>query len=78
MNNNSRKLAYMRYKQLKTQKIGNTTITTPQPTRGRRVRQDEIYSDMCDRVGEMIEDKMIDLSRWSGEGSVFKYAQLVD
>ena len=76
--NNSRKLAYMRYKQLKTQKIGNTTITTPQPKRGRLVRQDEIHAEMMDRFWEEVENKSIDLSRWDGQGSPWLHRELVD
>ena len=45
-----RKEAFKRAQQLRQQKIGKTTITVPQPKpRGRRVKQDEIYSEMVDR-----------------------------
>ena len=74
---NSRKQAFNRFKELRQQKIGNTTIITPQP-RGRIVRQDEIYSDMVDRFWEDVENKMIDLSRWNGEGSPWLHRELVD
>lgn len=78
---NSRKTAFQRYKELKQQKIGNTTITTPNvksnPPKSRR-RTDEIYADMVDRLYEDIEMKMIDLSRWSGEGNLFKYREFAD
>jgi 23S rRNA maturation-related 3'-5' exoribonuclease YhaM len=75
---NSRKEAFRRMQQIKTQKIGNTTITTPQPVRGRRVKQDEIYAEMVDRFWEEVEQKSIDLSRWNGEGSPWLYRELVD
>lgn len=75
---NSRKEAFRRMQQIKTQKIGNTTITTPQPVRSRKVKQDEIYSDMVNRFWEDVENKMIDLSRWNGEGSPWLYRELVD
>lgn len=73
---NNRKTAYERFKELKTQKIGNTTITTPklQPRR----RTDEIYAEMYDRFWQDVENKMIDLSRWSGEGSPYKYKDFID
>ena len=74
---NSRKQAFNRFKELRQQKIGNTTITTPN-VRKRRIRTDELYADLQERTYELIEDKMIDLSKWSGEGSVFKYAGLID
>jgi len=75
--NNSRKQAFNRFKELRQQKIGNTTITTPN-VRKTHVRTDELYADLQERTYELIEDKMIDLSKWSGEGSVFKYAGLID
>jgi 23S rRNA maturation-related 3'-5' exoribonuclease YhaM len=78
--NNSRKTAYQRFKQLKQQKIGNTTITTPNVkpnTLKPRRRTDEIYQEMEERLYEEIESKMLDLSKWSGEGSLFKYRDLV-
>jgi hypothetical protein len=79
--NNSRKQAFNRFKELKQQKIGNTTIITPNvkpnPPKIRK-RTDELYADLQERTYELIEDKMIDLSKWSGEGSVFKYAGLID
>ena len=74
---NSRKEAFRRMQELKQQKIGTTTITTPQP-RKRKVKQDEIYSEMVDRFWEDVENKMIDLSRWNGEGSPWLYRELVD
>jgi hypothetical protein len=65
--------------ELKQQKIGTTKITIPQPKpRGRRVKQDEIYSEMVDRFWDDVENKMIDLSRWNGEGSPWLYRELVD
>ena len=63
--------------EIKTQKIGNTSIITPQP-RGRKVKQDEIYAEMVDRFWNDVENKMIDLSRWNGEGSPWLYRELVD
>lgn len=78
---NSRKLAFRRMQELKTQKVGNTTITVPNVTKTRpkvRRRTDEIHAEMSDRFWEDVENKMIDLSKWSGEGSIFKYAGLVD
>ena len=78
MSNIKMKEAFKRAQQIKTQKIGNTTITTPQPKpRGRR-RTDEIYAEMMDRFYEEVEMKMIDLSKWSGEGPIYKYRELVD
>jgi len=74
---NSRKAAFQRMQQLRQQKIGNTTITTPKP-RGRRVRQDELHAEMVDQFWQDVEDKMIDLSRWNGEGSPWLYRELVD
>lgn len=74
---NSRKEAFNRFQELRQQKIGNTTITTPKVTKS-RVRQDEIYSDMVNRFWEDVENKMIDLSRWNGEGSPWLYKELVD
>jgi hypothetical protein len=74
-----RKEAFKRAQQLRQQKIGKTTITVPQPKpRGRRVKQDEIYSEMVDRFWNDVENKMIDLSRWNGEGSPWLYRELVD
>jgi len=70
----TRKEAFRRYKQLQTQKVGNTTITTPKV----RIRTDELHADMLERTAELIEDKMIDLSRWNGEGSIFKYSGVID
>ena len=75
---NLRKQAFNRFKELRQQKIGNTTIITPQPKRSRIVRQDEIYSDMVDRFWEDVENKMIDLSRWNGECSPWLHRELVD
>ena len=75
---NSRKEAFRRMQQIKSQKIGTTTIITPQPVRGRRVKQDEIYAEMVDRFWEEVEQKSIDLSRWNGEGSPWLYRELVD
>lgn len=72
--NNSRKQAYNRYKQIQTQKVGNTQITTPKPRR----RTDEIHAEMYDRFWQDVEDKMIDLSRWNGEGNIFKYRELAE
>lgn len=72
----TRKAAFKRMQELKQQKIGNTKITTPklQP----RTRTDERYADLQERTYELIEDKMLDLSKWNGEGSLFKYAGLID
>jgi len=78
MSNIKMKEAFKRAQQIKTQKIGNTKITTPQPVRSRRVKQDEIYSEMVNRFWEDVENKMIDLSRWNGEGSPWLYRELVD
>jgi len=75
---NTRKQAFRRMQELRQQKIGTTKITTPQPVRGRRVKQDEIYSEMVDRFWNDVENKMIDLSRWNGEGSPWLYRELVD
>lgn len=74
---NSRKEAFNRFQELRQQKIGNTTITTPK-VRKSRVRQDEIYSEMVNRFWEDVENKMIDLSRWNGESSPWLYRELVD
>ena len=73
---NTRKIAYKRAQELKNQKIGNTKITTPklQP----RTRTDEKFMDLQERCYELIEDKMLDLSKWNGEGNLFKYAGLID
>ena len=77
----SRKIAFQRYKELKEQKVGNTTIITPKvnktPSKSFR-KTDELYMEMEERFYELVENKMIDLSRWSGEGSPYKYAGLVD
>lgn len=81
MANTTRQQAFKRMQELKRQKIGNTTIITPNvklnPPKQRR-RTDELYAELQERTYELIEDKMLDLSKWSGEGSVFKYAGLVD
>jgi hypothetical protein len=74
---NSRKEAFRRMQEIKSQKIGTTTITTPQP-RERKVKQDEMYAEMVDRFWNDVENKMIDLSRWNGEGSPWLYRELVD
>jgi len=74
---NSRKQAFNRFKELRQQKIGNTTITTPKVQKVRQ-RTDERYSEMVDRFWEDVNDKMIDLSRWNGEGSPWLYRELVD
>lgn len=81
---NSRKAAMKRFKELralKEQKVGNTTITTPNvnktPSKSFR-KTDELYMEMQERFYDMVENKMIDLSRWSGEGSPYKYAGLMD
>ena len=73
---NTRKIAYKRAQELKAQKIGNTKIITPklQP----RTRTDERFMDLQERCYELIEDKMLDLSKWNGEGNLFKYAGLID
>jgi len=71
-----RKEAFKRAQQLRQQKIGNTTITTPRPKVRRRT--DEVYAEMVDRFWEDVENKMIDLSRWNGEGSPWLYRELVD
>ena len=73
---NTRKQAFQRMQELKQQKIGNTTITTPRPKVRRRT--DEVYAEMVDRFWEDVENKMIDLSRWNGEGSPWLYRELVD
>ena len=78
---NTRKIAFKRAQELKKQKIGNTTITTPNVNNTRpkvRRRTDEIYAEMNDRFWQEVESKMIDLSRWSGEGSPYKYYNLID
>lgn len=71
-----RKQAIKRFNELKSQKVGNTTITTPtikeRPLKPRR-RTDEIYADMVDDYWRDVEDKMIDLSRWNGEGNLYQY-----
>ena len=72
----SRKAAFQRMQELRQQKIGNTVIKTPRPTVRRRT--DEIYVEMLDRFYEDVEAKMIDLSRWNGEGPIYKYRELVD
>ena len=74
---NSRKEAFNRFQELRQQKIGNTTITTPKVKKVRR-RTDEVYAEMVDRFWEDVENKMIDLSRWNGEGSPWQYRELVD
>jgi len=74
---NSRKEAFRRMQEIKSQKIGTTTIITPQP-RKRKVKQDEMYAEMVDRFWNDVENKMIDLSRWNGEGSPWLYRELVD
>jgi hypothetical protein len=71
---NKRKEAFRRAQQIKQQKIGTTTITTPKVRR----RTDEVYAEMVDRFWEDVENKMIDLSRWNGEGSPWLYRELVD
>lgn len=74
-----RKEAAKRFKELKSQKVGNTTIITPKPFSSKdntlkpRRRTDEVYSDMVDRFWQDVEDKMIDLSRWNGEGNLYEY-----
>ena len=78
---NSRKLAFRRMQELKTQKVGNTTITVPKVTKTApkvRRRTDEIHAEMTEEFWNLVENKMVDLSKWSGEGSVYKYAGLVD
>jgi hypothetical protein len=78
---NLRKTAFQRAQELRQQKIGNTTIITPNvkdtPLKP-RMRTDERYAEMMDNVYQQIENKMLDLSRWSGEGSLYKYSQLID
>ena len=74
MANTTRQQAFKRMQELRQQKVGNTIITTPKVRR----RTDELYAELQERTYELIEDKMLDLSKWSGEGSVFKYAGLVD
>lgn len=74
MANKTRQEAFKRMQELRQQKVGNTIITTPKVRR----RTDELYAELQERTYELIEDKMLDLSQWSGEGSVFKYAGLVD
>lgn len=80
MANTTRQQAFKRMQELRQQKVGNTTITTPNvkpnPPKPRR-RTDEIYAEMEERLYEEIEMKMLDLSRWNGEGSLFKYRDLV-
>jgi len=73
---NSRKAAFKRMQELKAQKIGNTKVITPQLKP--RVRTDERYAEMVDDFWRDVEDKMIDLSRWSGEGSPWLYRELID
>lgn len=77
MSNIKMKEAFKRAQQIKSQKIGKTSIITPQP-RKRKVKQDEIYAEMVDRFWQDVENKMIDLSRWNGEGSPWLYRELVD
>ena len=48
--------------------------TTPQPKR--RVKMDEIHAEMVERYWQDVEDKMIDLSKWNGEGSPYHYREL--
>lgn len=74
MANTTRQQAFKRMQELRQQKVGNTIITTPKVRR----RTDELYAELQERTYELIEDKMLDLSKWSGEGSLFKYAGLVD
>ena len=74
--NNLRKMAFKRAQELKAQKIGTTKIITPQPKP--RQRTDERYAEMMDDFWRDVEDKMIDLSRWSGEGSPWLYRELID
>ena len=73
---NLRKKTFNRFNEIKSQKVGNTTIITPNvketPLKPRR-RTDEIYADMMERFYEDVEAKMIDLSRWSGEGNLYQY-----
>lgn len=75
---NSRKKAFQRVQELRAQKIGNTKIITPQPKPKVRQRTDERYAEMVDDFWREVEDKMIDLSRWSGEGSPWQYRHLID
>ena len=72
-----RKLASKRVQEIRAQKnqpTNNTKVNNPKPRR----RTDEIYADMMDRVYDDIESKMIDLSRWNGEGPLYKYRELID
>ena len=71
---NTRKQAFQRMQELKQQKIGNTKITTPRVRR----RTDEVYAEAVDNFWLDVEAKMIDLSRWNGEGSPWLYRELVD
>lgn len=73
---NTRKKAFQRVQELRAQKIGNTKIITPQLKP--RVRTDERYAEMVDDFWRDVEDKMIDLSKWSGEGSPWLYRELID
>jgi hypothetical protein len=78
---NTRKLAYQRMKQLQQQKVGSTTIITPKVSKTTpkvRRRTDEIHAEMYDNFWGAVENKMIDLSRWSGEGSPYHYRELID
>jgi hypothetical protein len=78
---NTRKQAFSRFKELKNEKMGITTINTSNVKNNiskSRVRTDELYLELQERSMQLIEDKMLDLSRWSGEGSLHKYADLVD
>jgi hypothetical protein len=78
---NSRTKAFNRFQELKSQKVGSTTITIPNVVKQRpkvRRRTDEIHAEMYDNFWGAVESKMIDLSRWSGEGNPYHYKELID
>ena len=83
---NNRKVAFARAQQIKAeknnsvmvnQKVNNTIISVPQVKRP-RLRTDEIYVDMIENMMDDVEERMISLSRWDGEHSVWKHKDLLD
>ncbi len=77
MKTNNRKIAFMRAQEILQQKVNNTIITTP-VVRKPRVRTDEVYCEMMEQLQQEVENKMITLSRWNGEGSLWKYREYLD
>ena len=78
---NSRKLAFKRFNQLKSHQLGESILPSKKIENNppkRRIRQDEMYVESVERMFQDIEDRMIDLSRWSGEGSLYKYLEFAD